>query len=59
MDPRLQELGSHDSDRGLDVPDLKEWLKETEKIGEGKVSFDWEKINVDAVKEGWNSKVGK
>ncbi|KAJ4359461.1 uncharacterized protein N0V89_000015 [Didymosphaeria variabile] len=57
LDPRLQELGSHDADRGLDLPDLKEWLQETEKEGEDKVRFDWEKIDTGAVEEGWNSKI--
>jgi hypothetical protein len=57
LDPRLQELGSHDADRGLDVEDLKVWLRECEKEGEGKVGFDWGKIDVGGVGEGWNSKV--
>ncbi|KAL1594625.1 hypothetical protein SLS60_010386 [Paraconiothyrium brasiliense] len=58
LDPKLQELGSHDADRGLDLPDLQEWIKETEKEGEKKVKFDWEKIDTSAVEEGWNSKQG-
>lgn len=50
-------MGSHDADRGLDIEDLKEWLKESEKTGPGKVEFDWEKIETGAVGEGWNNKV--
>lgn len=57
LDPKLQELGSHDADRGLDPEDLKTWLKETEKEGEKKVRFDWDKIDASGVEEGWNSKV--
>ncbi|KAF1967090.1 phosphoglycerate mutase-like protein [Bimuria novae-zelandiae CBS 107.79] len=58
LDPKLQELGSHDADRGLDVHDLKAWLAETEKEGAGKVPFHWNKIDTSAVEEGWNSKKG-
>ena len=53
----MQELGSHDADRGLDVQDLQTWLKETAKEGEKKVPFDWEKIDASDVHDGWNSKV--
>ncbi|KAK7186450.1 hypothetical protein DPSP01_002118 [Paraphaeosphaeria sporulosa] len=58
LDPKLQELGSHNADRGLDPEDLKTWLTETEKEGEKKFKFDWEKIDVSGVEEGWNSKKG-
>ncbi|KAJ4295271.1 hypothetical protein N0V90_007282 [Kalmusia sp. IMI 367209] len=58
LDPRLQEVASFGSDKGLDVPDLKAWLRDVEKTGEKKVAFDWEKIDLSDVKEGWNSKEG-
>jgi hypothetical protein len=53
--PEAQEVGDHASDTGLDPENLREELS---KLFPGdELEFDINKLNIDAVKEGWNCKV--
>lgn len=53
--PEAQEVGDHGSDTGLSPQELKEELPRL--FQEGELEFDIGKLNLDAVKEGWNNKV--
>ncbi|KAF2274086.1 phosphoglycerate mutase family protein-like protein [Westerdykella ornata] len=54
--PEAQEVGSHNSDKGLPPAQLKEELKT---LFEGDdLGFDINKLDLSNVKDGWNSKTG-
>jgi len=59
LDSRLQEVSGSPADTGMDVQDLKRWLRDVaEGEGKGKAfGFDWGKINDEKVHEGWNNNV--
>jgi broad specificity phosphatase PhoE len=55
--PEAQEVGDHASDTGLPPNELKKQL-EGELFAENELEFDIKKLNLDAVKDGWNAKTG-
>jgi broad specificity phosphatase PhoE len=53
--PEAQEVGSHRSDTGLAPQKIKEELATL--FSDDDLEFNIKKLNLDAVKDGWNSKV--